>query len=138
MGLIQDIEKASSRTDTFDFNVGDSVEVGYRIKEGDKERIQVFAGTVIAIKGAGVRKSFIVRRIVQGGGVERTFLIHSPRVASIEVTRRGSVRRAKLYYLRDRVGKATKVKEKIVATSDKKSKKTGTKKAGAAAADAKA
>jgi large subunit ribosomal protein L19 len=136
MGLIQDIEKASSKTETYDFNVGDSVEVGYRIKEGDKERIQIFAGTVIAIKGAGVRKTFIVRRIVQGGGVERTFLLHSPRVASIAVTRRGVVRRAKLYYLRDRVGKATKVKEKIVASTEKKVRKTASKSAEAKSAEA--
>jgi len=95
-----------------EFGVGDTVDVRVRIVEGDNERIQVFRGTVIARKGKGLRETFTVRRIVQGEGVERVFPLHSPKVAGVEVRRRGKVRRAKLYYLRDRVGKATKVKER--------------------------
>src|SRR4030095_15661932 len=91
--------------------VGDTVEVHYLIKEGDKERVQLFIGTVIALKGRGIRRSITVRRIVQGEGVERMFPLHSPRVKDVAVTRRGQVRRAKLYFLRDRVGKQTRVKE---------------------------
>lgn len=97
------------------FHVGDSVDVGVRIKEGDKERVQIFHGIVIARKGAGLRESFTVRRIVEGEGVERVFPLHSPNIVSIEVKRAGRVRRAKLYYLRKRVGKATRVKELLNA-----------------------
>jgi large subunit ribosomal protein L19 len=95
-----------------DFQVGDTVDVHVRIVEGENERVQVLRGTVLVRKGKGVRETFTVRRIVQGEGVERVFPLHSPRVVKVEVTRRGKVRRAKLYYLRKRVGKATKVKER--------------------------
>lgn len=94
------------------FEVGDYVEVHQKILEGQKERIQVFAGTVIARRGSGLRETFTVRRIVQGEGVERTFPVHSPRIAKVVVKRHGRVRRAKLYYLRERVGKATKLRER--------------------------
>ena len=92
-------------------NVGDTVRVGVKIKEGDRERIQAFEGTVIAKKHGGIAETFTVRRVAYGVGIERVFPIHSPAVASVEVIRSGKVRRAKLYYLRDRVGKAAKVKE---------------------------
>jgi large subunit ribosomal protein L19 len=94
------------------FDIGDYVEVHQKILEGQKERIQVFAGTVIARRGSGLRETFTVRRIVQGEGVERTFPVHSPRIAKVVVKRHGRVRRAKLYYLRERVGKATKLRER--------------------------
>jgi large subunit ribosomal protein L19 len=94
------------------FTIGDNVEVHQRILEGEKERIQVFAGVVISMRGDGMREMFSVRRIVQGEGVERTFPIHSPKIAKVEVKRAGIVRRAKLYYLRDRVGKATRLRER--------------------------
>lgn len=100
------------KTDVPQFSIGDQVDVHQRILEGAKERIQVFSGTVIARKGEGSREMFIVRRIVQGEGVERTFPVHSPRIAKVEVKRTGRVRRAKLYYLRDRVGKATRLRER--------------------------
>ncbi|MDR1466909.1 MAG: 50S ribosomal protein L19 [Oscillospiraceae bacterium] len=96
------------------FNVGDTVIVNVEIKEGEKKRIQVFKGIVICFKGSGVTRNFTVRRVSHGVGVERIFPIHSPNVHSIEIVRRGRVRRAKLYYLRGRVGKAVRVKEKIV------------------------
>ena len=94
------------------FEIGDTVDVHTRILEGAKERIQVFTGVVIARSGSGTREMFTVRRIVQGEGVERKFPLHSPRVAKVEVKRSGVVRRAKLYYLRDRTGKATRLKER--------------------------
>ncbi|GIK53637.1 MAG: 50S ribosomal protein L19 [Planctomycetaceae bacterium] len=97
------------------FNVGDTVDVGVRIKEGDKERIQLFSGIVVSRRGGGLRETFAVRRIVDGEGVERTFPLHSPNVVSIEVKRAGKVRRAKLFYLRKRVGKAQRVEEKLNA-----------------------
>ena len=95
------------------FNIGDTVKVSVKIKEGDRERIQMFEGTVIARNGSGVSETFTVRRLASGIGVERTWPIHSPRIDHIEVVRRGVVRRAKLFYLRNRVGKAAKVKEVI-------------------------
>ena len=95
------------------FNIGDTVNVAVKIREGDKERIQNFEGTVIARKGGGVAETFTVRRISYGVGVERVFPLHSPNVAGITVVRKGRVRRAKLYYLRGRVGKAAKVKEAL-------------------------
>ncbi len=101
------------KTEVPQFNIGDTVTVHNRIKEGDKERIQLFEGTVIARHGGGISETFTVRRVSFGCGVEKTFPIHSPNVVKVVVTRRGIVRRAKLYYLRDRVGKAAKVKEKI-------------------------
>jgi large subunit ribosomal protein L19 len=95
-----------------DFQVGDTVEVHQRILEGSKERIQIYSGVVIGRRGEGTRASFTVRRIVQGEGVERVFPLYSPRIARLEVKRTGRVRRAKLYYLRDRVGKATRLRER--------------------------
>jgi large subunit ribosomal protein L19 len=120
--LLAEISAKSLRQEALaPFNVGDSVSVHYRIKEGDKERIQLFSGTVIRkSEGHGdINATFTVRRLVDGEGVERVFPVHSPKVAKVEVTREGRVRRAKLYYLRDRVGKATKVKEKIRTRHDK-------------------
>ncbi len=99
-----------------DFEVGDTVDVHVLIKEGDKERVQVFNGTVIGRRGRGPGETFTVRRIVQGEGVERVFPLNSPRLVGLDVKRKGVVRRAKLYYLRDRVGKATRVRERIVRT----------------------
>ena len=111
MDIIKQIENEQLRQEKFDFNVGDTVVIGYKIKEGNRERVQAFEGTVIKKQGKGSRATFTVRRVLQGVGVERTFPIHSPRIESLKVIRRGKVRRAKLYYLRDRGGKASKVKE---------------------------
>ena len=111
MDLIKKIESENLREENFDFNVGDTVRLSYRIKEGDKTRLQDFEGTVIYISEGGVGKTFTVRRISYGVGVERTFLYHNPRIEKLVVTRRGKVRRAKLTYLRERQGKAAKVKE---------------------------
>ena len=105
------VEKSSLREEMPQFSIGDTVDVHTKILEGDKERIQIFSGTVIARSGAGSREMFTVRRIVAGEGVERKFPIHSPRIAKIEVKRSSVVRRAKLYFLRDRVGKAVRLKE---------------------------
>ena len=99
------------REEKHEFNIGDTVRVHVRIKEGERQRIQVFEGTVIAQKHGGVGETFTVRRVSYGVGVERVFPLHSPNVERVEVVRRGKVRRAKLYYLRDRVGKSAKVKE---------------------------
>ncbi len=110
--LIKLVEKASSKEELPEFDVGDTVQVHQRILEGGKERVQVFEGTVIARKGEGIRASFVVRRIVQGEGVERIFPMHSPKIAKVVSKRKGITRRAKLYYLRDRVGKATKLRER--------------------------
>jgi len=106
------VEEAHAKKELPTFAIGDQVDVHQRILEGQKERIQVFSGTVIARRGEGLRETFTVRRIVQGEGVERIFPIHSPKIASIEVKRTGEVRRAKLYYLRKRVGKATRLRER--------------------------
>ena len=106
------VEEANRKKELPTFAIGDQVDVHQRILEGQKERIQVFSGTVIARRGDGLRETFTVRRIVQGEGVERIFPIHSPKIASIEVKRTGEVRRAKLYYLRKRVGKATRLRER--------------------------
>lgn len=113
MDIISSITADQIRTDLPKFEIGDTIKVHVKIKEGTRERIQVFEGTVIAKKHGGISETFTVRRISYGVGVERTFPVNSPKIAKIEVTRRGSVRRAKLYYLRDRVGKAAKVKEKM-------------------------
>jgi len=110
--IVEDIEQTSMKKQVPDFEVGDSVEVATRIIEGDKERVQVFAGTVIARKGRGVNETFTVRRIVNNEGVERIFPVHSPFIAGISVRRSGQTRRAKLYYLRQRVGKAVRLTEK--------------------------
>ena len=112
--LMQLVEDTQTRADAGKFTIGDSVDVHQRILEGEKERIQIFSGVVIARKGDGLRETFVVRRIVQSEGVERTFPVHSPKIAKVEVKRTGAVRRAKLYYLRDRVGKATRLRERKV------------------------
>lgn len=112
MDLIKMLEDEQLRSDLPIFNVGDTVQVHYKVVEGTRERIQVYEGTVIKIQGGGARKTFTARRISYGVGVERTFPIHSPRIEKLVIIRRGKVRRAKLYYLRDRQGKAAKVKEK--------------------------
>ena len=112
MDIIRAIEQQQIKQDLPDFNVGDNVKVHYRIVEGSRERIQVFQGDVIRRHGASSRETFTVRKVSFSIGVERTFPLHSPRVDSITVVRRGKVRRAKLYYLRNRSGKAAKVKEK--------------------------
>jgi large subunit ribosomal protein L19 len=109
MGLV---EATGVKTDVAPFEIGDTVDVHQRILEGQKERVQVFSGVVISRRGHGMREMFTVRRIVQGEGVERQFPLNSPRIAKIEVKRTGVVRRAKLYYLRDRVGKATRLRER--------------------------
>jgi large subunit ribosomal protein L19 len=110
--IILGVEKASMKSDVDAFDVGDTVDVHTKILEGQKERIQVFSGVVIARSGEGTRAMFSVRRIVAGEGVERKFPLHSPRIAKIEVKRSSDVRRAKLYFLRDRTGKATRLKER--------------------------
>jgi large subunit ribosomal protein L19 len=111
MDLIKSFELEQLNTEITPFNVGDTIKVHVNIKEGNRERIQVFEGVVIKKQGGSNRETFTVRKISYGVGVERTFPIHSPKIAKIEVVRRGSVRRAKLYYLRERTGKAAKVKE---------------------------
>ena len=111
--LIKAIDAESMKTDLPVFNVGETVKVGYKIIEGGKERIQNFEGIVIARKNGGIQETFTVRHISYGVGVEKTYPLHSPKIASITVVRKGKVRRAKLYYLRDLTGKAAKVKEKI-------------------------
>jgi len=113
MSVIANIEKEQLKSDPTEFAVGDTVKVHTRVIEGDKERIQIYTGIVIGRKGAGINANFTVRRVSSGVGVERVFPLHSPRIAKIEVERKGAVRRAKLNYLRDRKGKsATTVKEK--------------------------
>ncbi len=124
--IIAMVEKSSLKEakDVPQFAVGDTVDVHTRILEGDKERIQIFNGLVIARAGSGSKANFTVRRIVQGEGVERKFPLHSPKIAKVEVKRSGVTRRAKLYYLRDRVGKSTKLRERfnenVVNTPEKK------------------
>lgn len=110
--LLLDVEKPALRTDVPEFSPGDSVRVHVKVREGEKERIQVFAGVVIARRGGGVRETFAVRKISSGIGVERIFPLHSPVIDRIEVDRKGAVRRAKLYYLRGRKGKAARIEEK--------------------------
>lgn len=112
MDLLKLVEQESIRSDLPQFNVGDTVKVHVKVVEGKRERIQVFEGIVLKRQNGGARETFTVRKISYGVGVERTFPLNSPRIEKIEVTRFGKVRRAKLYYLRNRVGKATKVKEK--------------------------
>ena len=112
MDIIRAIEQQQIKTDLPEFHVGDNVKVHYRITEGNRERIQVFQGDVIRRHGEGARETFTVRKVSFSVGVERTFPVHSPKIEKIEVTRHGDVRRAKLYYLRDKVGKAAKIKEK--------------------------
>lgn len=111
MHRLQTIEQELGKKTAPEARVGDTVEVHYLIKEGEKERVQLFIGTVIAVKGRGIRRSVTVRRIVQGEGVERVFPLHNPRVKDIVSVRHGETRRAKLYFLRDRVGKKTRLRE---------------------------
>ena len=111
MDIIRAIEQQQIKQDLPEFHVGDNVKVHYRITEGNRERIQVFQGDVIRRQGESVRETFTVRKISFSIGVERTFPVHSPKIEKIEVTRKGDVRRAKLYYLRNKVGKAAKIKE---------------------------
>ncbi len=113
MDLIKVIESEQIKTDIPDFNVGDTVRVFVKVVEGSRERLQAFEGFVLKKQGGGLTETFTVRRVAYGVGVERTFPIHSPRIDRIEVVRKGKVRRAKLNYMRDRVGKAAKIKEKM-------------------------
>ena len=113
MDALKLISQSSMKAEVPSFNVGDTVKVHVRITEGDKSRIQVFEGTVIAKKHGGINETFTVRRVAHGCGIERVFPVHSPVVEKVEVVRSGKVRRAKLYYLRNRVGKAAKVKEAL-------------------------
>lgn len=109
--ILRAIEAEQMRNDLPNFNVGDTVKLHVKVKEGNRERIQMFEGTVIKRQNGGLRETFTVRRLAYGVGVERTFPVNSPIIEKMEITRRGKVRRAKLFYLRDRVGKAAKVKE---------------------------
>ncbi|MBQ0135155.1 MAG: 50S ribosomal protein L19 [Oscillospiraceae bacterium] len=113
MDALKLITEGQIKEDVTSFNVGDTVKVHVKIKEGNRERIQVFEGTVISRRGGGVSETFTVRRVSYGVGVEKVFPVNSPNVEKIEVIRKGKVRRSKLYYLRDRVGKAAKVKEQL-------------------------
>ena len=117
--LIKELEQSQMKAEAPEFNVGDTVRVHGKIVEGAKERIQVFEGVVIKRQGGSLRETFTVRRLSSGIGVEKTWPLHSPRVDKVEVVRRGIVRRAKLFYLRDRIGKAAKVKEAIFAKAKK-------------------
>ncbi len=118
--IINHVEQSSLNSNPPEFEIGDTVDVHTKILEGDKERIQIFSGVIIARNGTGTRAMFTVRRIVAGQGVERKFPLHSPRIAKIEVKRSGVVRRAKLYYLRERSGKAVRLKERRVASGKTK------------------
>ena len=118
--IIKSIEKAQLRTDRPDFNVGDTLRVFVKVVEGNRERLQAFEGTVIARRNGSCRETFTVRRVSYGIGVERTFPLHSPRVDHIEIIRRGKVRRAKLYYLRDRRGKSARIAERTDRRTDGK------------------
>ena len=120
MGIIKSIEHEQMKNKIPDLKVGDTVRVHQRIKEGNRERIQVFEGIIIKKQGGGLNATFTVRRVAYGCGVEKTFLIHSPMVEKVEVVRVGKARRAKLYYLRDRIGKASKTKEAIGARIENK------------------
>ena len=113
MDALKLIAQDSLKAEKPAFEIGDTIKIDVKIREGERERIQAFEGTVIAKHGSGISETFTVRRVSYGVGVERVFPVHSPNVADIKIVRRGKVRRAKLYYLRDRVGKASKVKEKI-------------------------
>lgn len=119
--IIRELEKENVRTDMPEFEIGDTVDVHVKIVEGEKERVQVFTGVVIARKRSGTRETFTVRRIVQSEGVERVFPINCPSVVKVEVQRKAKVRRAKLYYLRDRKGKSARLKEKRGSAKTRKS-----------------
>jgi large subunit ribosomal protein L19 len=114
MNIIEQLEKEQLRTDLPDFNPGDTVKVNVRVKEGEKERIQAYEGVVIAKRNRGINSAFTVRKVSNGEGVERVFQTHSPLIESLTVIRRGDVRRAKLYYLRQRSGKSARIREKLV------------------------
>ncbi len=129
--IVSKLSKEQVKKDATVFSIGDTVRVHNKVVEGEKERIQIFAGVVIARKGNGIQEAFTVRRISYGEGVERVFPLHSPRIEKIEVEHRGKVRRSKLYYLRDRIGKgAVKVKDKVTAKTT--ARKTEAKAAAAA------
>ncbi len=113
MNALEQISKSSMKENVPELNIGDTVKVHVRIKEGDKSRIQIFEGTIIAKKHGGINETFTVRRVAHGCGIERVFPVHSPAVDKVEIVRKGVVRRAKLYYLRGRVGKAAKVKAQV-------------------------
>ena len=115
MDIIKSIEHEQMKNKIPELRVGNTVKVHVRVKEGNRERIQIFEGTIIKVQGGGINKTFTVRRIASGVGVEKTFLIHSPAVEKVEVTRVGKARRAKLFYLRDRVGKSAKTREQVGA-----------------------
>jgi large subunit ribosomal protein L19 len=119
MDVIKTIEAAQTRSDLAPFKVGDTVKVYFKIIEGKTERVQVYEGLVICFKGAGISKTFTVRKNSYGVGVERVFPMNSPRIAKVEVVRPGKVRRAKLYYIRDKIGKDAKIKELITKKTDK-------------------
>ena len=136
MNEIKAIEASQMKTEIDDFKVGDTVKVHFKIVEGKNERIQIYEGLVIAMKNSKTGKTFMVRKNSYGVGVERVFPIHSPRVVRVEVVRPGKVRRAKLYYIRDKIGKAAKIKELIVQKSAQKAK-AAAKAAALAAAQAK-
>ena len=118
MDIIKNITEEQIRTDLPELKIGDTVKVYFKVRERSRERVQMFEGTIIKKRGTGVSESFTVRRISYGVGVERVFPVNSPKIDKIEVSRTGKVRRAKLYYLRDRVVKANKVKEKIEVNND--------------------
>lgn len=136
--ILATVEASSLKSEVPSFEIGDTVDVHTRILEGEKERIQIFNGVVIAKSGSGSREMFVVRRIVAGEGVERKFPIHSPKIAKVEVKRSGVSRRAKLYYLRDRTGKSTRLREKRDDVAGAAGDKSGGKKAGRKPAAAKA
>lgn len=119
--IIRSLEAEQMKPQLPELHVGDTVKVNVKIREGGKERVQSYEGTIISMRHGGINRTVTVRRVFQGIGVERVFLVHSPRVDSMTVTRRGKVRRAKLYYLRGRIGKATRVKEKITQKATRKS-----------------
>ncbi len=124
MDLIRQIELENMKPELPDFGVGDSVQVDYLIREGEKERVQVFQGTVIAIQGSGIRRAALVRRLVAGEGVERLFPLHSPRIKDVRVKGQGKTRRAKLYYLRDRIGKAVRLSSNFGKSSGPRSRRS--------------
>jgi large subunit ribosomal protein L19 len=130
MNLLRQLELEHCKPTVPDFGIGDTVEVNYLIKEGDKERVQLFSGIVISLQGSGTRRSATVRRLDSGEGVERTFPLHSPRVADIQVKERGIVRRAKLFYLRDREGKATRLNPNLGKLQYPRSRRSAGKPAG--------
>lgn len=119
--IIRSLEAEQMKPQLPELHIGDTVKVNVKIREGGKERVQSYEGTIISMRHGGINRTVTVRRVFQGIGVERVFLVHSPRVDSMTVTRRGKVRRAKLYYLRGRIGKATRVKEKITQKATRKS-----------------